>query len=538
MSLFSGLYVGTTALRVASDALNTTAHNISNSDTAGYTRQQVSQSTRHYNILSDATTKVAAKEIGMGVNYAETRQVRDFFLDQVYRRESGRSAFYEVSYEALTHIQDLLGESGDRNFGEAIEEYWKTIQELANDPSSAVTQGLFVSKAQTLIERATNVYKSLRDYQNNLNNEVKKYVDKINDYGKRLAELNKQIVNIEIGGVERANDLKDERNYILDQLAELCSISYAEDMDGFVSVQIEGVDLVKKNVFYEIDLDKNDKGFYTPFWPQIAESSVNERGEVVYSPEEVKKSRVFNLEREISTAANTDVGRLKAILLARGDHAADCSEMEDAVEYNTKIAPSICMNIEAEFDKLISNIAKTVNEILIDTGYTDGTVDADGNPTADSALFVRINTDGMGDDEGWHVGNIAVNDTFLKEPALLNFVRNEESVDHEAADRLKAAFEEEKYTLNPNTEKQSAFKDFYGDLVIQVANTGSVNKLLYEYQLDTQEETSFAREQILGVSTDEELQFMIKFQNAYNVASRYITTLNNMLESMLNQFGA
>lgn len=111
MSLFSGLYVGTTALRVASDALNTTAHNISNADTAGYTRQQVSQSTRHYNILASASKQVAAKEIGMGVNYAETRQVRDFFLDQVYRRESGRSAFYEVSYEALTHIQDLLGES-------------------------------------------------------------------------------------------------------------------------------------------------------------------------------------------------------------------------------------------------------------------------------------------------------------------------------------------------------------------------------------------------------------------------------------------
>ena len=202
MSLFSGLYVGTTALKVASDALNTTAHNVSNADTKGYTRQQVSQSTRHYNILSEATTKVAAKEIGMGVRYAETRQVRNFFLDQVYRRESGRSAFYEVSYETLTHVQDLLSEMGDKNFGEAIDEYWKTIQELAEHPESAVNQGLFVSKAQTLMERASKVYKSLQDYQYNLNREVKKHVDKLNEYGKRLTELNKQIVNIEVGGME------------------------------------------------------------------------------------------------------------------------------------------------------------------------------------------------------------------------------------------------------------------------------------------------------------------------------------------------
>lgn len=527
MSLFSGLYVGTTALKVASDALNTTAHNVSNADTKGYTRQQVSQSTRHYNILSDATTKVAAKEIGMGVSYAETRQVRDFFLDQVYRRESGRSAFYEVSYEALTHVQDLLSETGDKNFGQAIEEYWKAIQELAGHPESAVTQGLFVSKAQTLMERAANVYKSLQDYQNNLNKEVKKYADKLNEYGKQLTELNKQIVNIEAGGVEKANDFKDKRNYILDQMAELCNISYSEDIDGYVSVQIEGVDFVKRTTCYEMKLYENENGFYTPFWPHIIESSTNEKGEVVYTPEEVKKGQVFNLENGISTAANTDVGRLKCLLLVRGDHAANCSEMENAEEYNQKIAPSICMNIQAEFDKLISNIAIEINKILEEGGYTDGT-DAE-----DNTLFVRIS--GV---EGWHVGNITVNQKFLQQPALLGFMTEDGKADYDTTGKLKEAFEKEDYTLNPNTEKRSSFSGYYTDLVYQVANTGSVNKLLYEYQLDTQEEANFAREQVLGVSTDEELQFMIKFQNAYNVASRYITTLNSMLESMLNQFGA
>lgn len=532
MSLFSGLYVGTTALRVASDALNTTSHNLSNTDTKGYTRQQVSQSTRHYNVLSDASVSVAAKEIGMGVRYAETRQVRDFFLDQIYRRESGRSAFYEVNYEALVHVQDLLGESGDRNFAEAIEDYWVAIQDLAEDPSSAVTQGLFVSKAQTLIERATNVYKSLIDYQNNLNREVKKDVDKLNDFGKRLVELNKQIVKIEAGGVEHANDFRDERNYILDQMSELCNISYSENLDGYVSVQIEGVDFVKNTTFYEMLLDENDYGYYTPFWPHIIESSTDENGEKFYPPEEVAKGKVFNLEREISTAANTDVGRLKSLLLVRGDHPANCDELGDAEDYNRLIAPSVIMNVQAEFDQLISGIANDINQILKDAGYTDGTTNQD------NALFVRINTEGMDPDEGWHIGNIAVNQKFLQQPALLNFVKGEDSVDYETTTKLKEAFENQKYHLNPNAGSRSAYKDYYRDLVNQVSNTGEVNRLLYEYQLDTQEEANFAREQVLGVSSDEELQFMIRFQNAYNVASRYITTLNNMLENMLNQFGA
>lgn len=527
MSLMSGLYVGTTALRVASDALNTTSHNLSNTDTKGYTRQQVSQATRQYHLLSEPSVKVAGKEVGMGVCYAETRQVRDFFLDQVYRQEVGRSAFYEVTYEALTHMQDLLGESGEKSFQTAITEYWETIQDLSNEPESAVAQSLFISKAQSLIQRADNFYKSIQDYQNNLNRQVKKYVDQINDYGERLVELNKQIVAIETGSRERANDYKDERNYILDQLAEISNISYAEDIDGYVSVQIDGVEFVKRTTAYKIQLDENEYGFYTPFWPHIVESTVNANGERVYAPEEVKKGQVFDLTREISSTANTDIGRLKSILLARGDHPANSSEMDDAVTYNREVAPSVCMNIQAEFDKLINGIVTKVNDILAEANWQNW---ENGTP---EKLFTRIN-----EKEGWHVGNIAVNQTYQQYPAMMSFMTVDDRVDYETAAKLKDAFQEEEYTLNPNTEKRSNFIGFYSDMLIQVTNTGSVNKLLYEYQLDMQEEAAFAREQVLGVSSDEELQAMIRFQNAYNVASRYITTLNSMLENMLNQFGA
>lgn len=529
MSLMSGLYVGTTALRTASDALNTTAHNLSNVDTTGYTRQQVSLATRNYNILSDASVSVAAKEVGMGVRYAETRQVRSVFLDQVYRREVGRSAFYEVSYEALTHVQDLLGESGETNFQEAITDYWKTIQDLAKEPESAVTQALFISKAQTLLQRAGNVYKSLKDYQSNLNQQVKKYTDEINQYGKRLAELNQAIVKVESGGVERANDYRDERNYILDQMAGLCSISYSENIEGYVSVQIEGVEFVKDTTCYEMKLAENEYGYVTPFWPHIVKSSVNENGERVYEWEDGK---AFDLTKEISSEANTDIGRLKAILLARGDHPADCSDMDDAAAYNNEIAPSVCMNIQAEFDKLINNIVLSVNDILGEAVWKEGTPEP---------LFTRISvTEGDGPKDGWHIGNIAINQKYLQYPALLSFVKADDydSVDYETASKLKDAFEEERYTLNPNTEKRSTFVGYYSDMMIQITNTGSVNKLLYEFQLDTEEEAKFAREQVHGVSSDEELQFMIRYQNAYNVASRYITTLNAMLENMLNQFGA
>ena len=527
MSLLSGIYLGAGALRTGSDALNTVAHNLSNADTVGYTRQQVSLSTRHYNMLAGSST-VYTQDVGMGVRYAETRQVRDYFLDKTFRKESGRSAFYEVSYTAMIQLEDLLGESGDNNFQESISDFWKTVQNLANDPSSPITQGLFVSKAQTLIERATNVYESVCDYQSNLNTQVKSAVEQINKYGQRIKELNDQIVKIEIGGVEHANDLRDERNAILDELSKLCDIKYSEDVDTYVSVQIEGVDFVKRDTVYEMALDMDENGFYTPYWPQNASSYVNAAGEVVFDP---KTAKVFDLQREISSDLNTDIGRVKGLLLARGDHHADSSDLRTENDhYNKNIAQSICMNIQAEFDGLISNIAMAVNDILREAGYDDGS----GN--ADKYLFVRTIPD-ADPKKGWHVGNIEVNGNFLQQPSLLKMKTADGSVDYETAEKLKDAFNTRNYKLNPNTTKTTNFMEYYSDLVTQISNSGSVYEAIYNSQQVTVEESANAREQVLGVSSDEELQFMIQYQNAYNAASRYINTLNSMLENMLNAFG-
>lgn len=101
MSLMANLYVGTSGLQVSQNALNTTAHNMSNIDTSGYTRQQVSQGTRSYSTLSKSNSAVAWQQIGLGVNYSNCKQVRSTFLDASYRLESGRSGFYDVSYSTI-----------------------------------------------------------------------------------------------------------------------------------------------------------------------------------------------------------------------------------------------------------------------------------------------------------------------------------------------------------------------------------------------------------------------------------------------------
>ena len=557
MSLMGSLYLGVSGLQTSNNALNTTAHNMSNLDTVGYTRQQVSQATRTYNTISKGRPNW--QQLGLGVNYSQTRQIRDYFLDKNYRRESGRSAFYDVAYSALEEIEDVLGESYEGHaFSIAVTDLWTAVEELSKDPTLAVNQNLFVTRANEFITKAQAVYTSLEEYQDNMNQSVAQDVETINKYAQQIEALNRQIARIE-GGVEHANDLRDQRNYLLDELATMASISYHEDSFGYLSVQMEGVDLVKGGLVNTISLHEDPKtGFYTPYWEMLANYSYDEYGNKYLTEDALKSARVFDLERPISSITNTDIGSLKSTLLARGDHRATAQELKDinpdgeykAGWYDTHISQSIIMNVQAEFDQLINAVVTKINGILKEAAelesasYPDSTYlrDANGNPYQ---LFEQIVADGstckLPDgtvvELGWNVSNIEIKIELRQSPTLLGFRLTDSSEDNATAEKLKKAFEEAIYTLNPNVQTPVCFVDYYKNLVSQVANTGSVFGDIMESQTVTVDSLFNAREQIIGVSSDEELTNMIMFQNAYNASSRYINVVSEMLEHILTTLG-
>ncbi|MCI8523805.1 MAG: flagellar hook-associated protein FlgK [Lachnospiraceae bacterium] len=547
MSLFGSLYIGVSGLQTSNNALNTTAHNMSNLDTIGYTRQQVAQGTRTYITLSKSN-QTNWKQTGLGVNYTLTRQERDLILDKNYRRESGRMSFYDVSANALEEIEYILGESNEgHEFSEALNGengFWVSVQELSKDPTNSVNQNLFVTKAYEFITRAQAVYKSLREYQQNLNKTVVTDVNKINAYAKEIQALNEKIISVE-AGVENANDLRDRRNYLLDELAKLGSINYSEDGNGYVKVRFEGVDLVQGGVVNEIGLYQDlETGFYTPYWTMLATCDYNEDGEVVVTEEGIKGAKVFDLTAKISSQFNTDIGSLKSTLYARGDHFATYRELNDINKdgvyeegwYNQNIEQSIVMNVEAEFDQLIHSIVTKINQILEDAANRAGQPpestylrDENGKPYQ---LFEKIAEEG-----DWTVSNIIINSELRQNPSLLTFRLGEHSEDNETMEQLKKAFEEAVYKLNPNVETPVNFVDYYKNLVSQIANTGSVFRAVQANQTVASDALAGAREQIVGVSSDEELTNMIMYQNAYNASSRYINVISEMLDHILSTLG-
>ena len=386
--------------------------------------------------------------------------------------------------------------------------------------------------------------------------------------------------------MEHANDLRDERNYILDKLGTYGNISWTENLEGYVSVQFEGVDLVKGGIVNEMDIwqDPNTE-FNHVFWSQFAEyEKTMDQGVEVRTviKETVPDAYVFDLNRPISSELSTDVGSLKAALYARGDHNATFKDLQDEQAYEEKISQSVLMNVEAEFDSLIHNITTSINSILMDAAdkseadfpgaanylkNPDGTylqlfqlkVPADGNEIS-PANRTAGSTDSIHDEQldfywngtsnhadseglmvypndGFTISNIKINMDLRQSPSLLGFRLADGQEDRATMERLSTAFTEEVYTLNPKVTTPVSFTTFYNSMVSQVASSGEVYSTIKDAQDQTVNSIENARQQILGVNTDEELTFMIQFQNAYNAASRYINVVDEMLEHLLTTLG-
>ncbi len=540
MSLFSSFYTGTSGLQTSQNALNATGHNMSNLDTVGYVRQQAYLASNTYNTLSINTKSVANQQYGTGVTFAATRQVRDYFLDLTYRKESGRCSFYETSFGVMEEVETILGELNEVAFQESLSNLSTAIQELSKEPDSAVAQGLLVQSAAAFLERSQSVYSGLSAYQDNLNTNIGNMTNKINDYGNQIKWLNDQIRYIETAGIENANDLRDARNQLIDELSGMAKIEVSETTNGTVTVKLEGEPFVVEDRVYEMALAMDETtGFYTPYWPHNTPFTVNEDGSRNYDPS--KAGAVYDMHQLISSDLDTDIGGLKSALLARGDHRGNYTDLADKDTYNKDIANSVLMNVQAEFDQLIHGIVNMINTTLKEaadpaSGYLCG---VDGQPLQ---LFERVSGyEGAPNEDGNHTetlfttANIIMNQDIVEQPTLLNFIKDNGDVDFGTLQKMKDAFSENNYTLNPNVLNKTNFMDYYAGLVSQVGNSGFVYKSIMEYQQQTVETTENARQGVIGVSSDEEMSNMIRFQNAYNASSRYINAVNDMLEHLITK---
>ncbi len=559
------LYIGASGLQQSQNALNTTANNLANVETTGYVRQQVLFADRDYNTF-DTKSAISKQQAGLGVNIADVVHTRDYFLDKYYRTENGRQAFYDATNEAVQEVITSFQELEGTTFQSGMYDFWTAFQEFAKIPDSSVNQNLVVQKGVLFVERAQGIVDNMKSYQSKINTKISESIDRINELGHTIQELNLQIQKVEAGKVETAMTLRDERDNALDELSQYAQIDFSETPDGIVKVKLEGVQFVDEVHVFEMG-KKVDKatGFITPTWPHLSDASLGHY------------TNVFDYSVDISSEMNTDIGILKAQVLARGDHVANYTDVAGltADQYNDGAGMSVMLSAQAEFDQLVHGIMTAINDVLSPlttksftgadgTVYNNvkvwdeekGCVGNDGEKPG-RELFVRRGMDRYREvtaDDGkvYYVYNeedttdtskmyttygVSVNQDLLDAESNLPYLRQNGEVAQAMAEELAAVWEKKGMILNPNDTDPCTFEGYYEKFMNELSTKGNVYESIAQSLSGSVTSISNQRQQVIGVSSDEELTNMIKYQNAYNAASRYINVISEMLEHIITQLG-
>lgn len=639
----SSLMVGASGLKTAQAALNTTAHNLSNINTTGYTRQQIGFKDNLYVKYNNLSSPVSST-YGLGVGVQAIRRIRDEFIDKAYRTENGRLGFYNSQHKAVEEIEDLFGEMQGVTYQECMIGLSDAINELSKEPGSTVKRSALIQSASAFMTRSDAVYKGLKDYQQTLNEQVLNIINSVNDLSEKIHELNKQISKIESTGQESANDLRDQRDAALDELSQYVRISYYEAENGAVMVNAESMPLVTDTAVTKMSYKTLDgTNLYVPTFPAFERD--------VY-PEE-----------ELYSSTTNDQGQLKGLLLARGSVNVDYSDVpvkpdkndskysgangqaeyekdyklyeQKQAYYNKYIEPSAILSAIAGLDKLVNGICTTLNQVLCPTKElttTSALLDANGkeyipdyyeyntttkselydgkgnlikgidngngtytyksleklyedkkaakvvtpdkyyysvldedktdygnddNHTVGEGIFKRETTEDFvdytdaqgnkyklynnrnqnGQRSDFTLGNIMVNPTVSQDVSKIPMTNAQGKEDISRGQALMDAWNADFASLNPESYAVGNFESFYNNFTSDFATIGDVLSDFVDHQQTMVTGYDNQRQQSEGVSSDEELQKMIKYQQSYNAASRYINVISEMLEHIVTSLG-
>ncbi|MBO6241697.1 MAG: hypothetical protein J6O61_12800 [Butyrivibrio sp.] len=222
VSQFFGLNIAASGLRAANAALNTTANNVSNASTDGYSRQAVEQQAS--NALRVFTTYGCA---GAGVDTIAIERIRDSFYDVKFRNNEALLGNVAQKNYYNGMIEQYLDDDGITGFSTLFTKMQASLQSVMTAAGTTETKSTYVSNVKSITEYFNNVYTSLQNLQSDVNAEIKLCADRITAIGTEIASINKQINTIEMTGTT-ANDLRDKRDVLLDELSKIVSIETKE----------------------------------------------------------------------------------------------------------------------------------------------------------------------------------------------------------------------------------------------------------------------------------------------------------------------
>jgi len=489
-STFYGLQIGKSAINVQQQALNVVAHNIANASTPGYTRQQVITEA----IVPPTTFGLGEAygrwKVGGGAQVQEIRQLRDNYLDIQYRNENQLLGQWHVRNDMLENLEAIFNEPSDTGITTVLSQFFNSLEELSKNPESVSVRALVRENAVTLADTVQHIYTQLEGLQNQANQGVSITVNDINSHIEQIRDLNEQIFKYELNGT-RANDLRDRRNLLVDELSKMINVTTTETSEGHFIVKTGDVELVNHFDMQQFSTEARSEG------EKLNDSDVDGLLKVILNGEDV--------------TSKISGGQLKGYIDMR-----DGIGLGAVGEQNSTVGIPYYM---MKWNEWAKTFVKAFNDQHA-AGY-----DVNGDP---GGLFFE-----SADMPGWTAKDMKVSaniDDLNKIAASGVSGETGNSVNALALLGLRDK------TTGVFTENGS-FEDYINSLISTLGVDAQQAGRMMDNEQALIDQIESKRQSISGVLLDEELTNMIKYQQSYNAAARIITAMDEMLDVLINRVG-
>ena len=534
--------VGSSALNSLQRAISTTGNNIANANTDGYSRQEVEFASRTPNRIGGVT-------LGTGVEVSSIRRAYDQFLTQDVQARTSSSGYYSLYATTAEQIDNLMADPAT-SISSAMDQFFASMEAVANSPTSQPERQVMLSEAQTLATRFNYVDARLSELAENMNEQMSVFVVDINQYTQDIAQLNQQIARLERTPGGSPNDLLDQRDQAVESLAKLVRVETRTQEDGSINVFMSsGHRLVSQSGAETLRLS----AAVQPDGPMRVYISApgGSDTELTESAFGGELGAALDVSNNVIDQARRDIG-----LLALG--------LTDTFNTQHKLGDTLNQVAGSDFFTAITPVTTastlnsgttTVSAVINDaTQLTGASYQIDYTDSA--ATITNLATNVSQDINGTTISldgltftvspfsNQTDGDRFLVEPtgraASAITVALSDTSDIAAANSggnvgdnrnlLSLIALRDANSLKGGT--QSVY-DIYNNAVAQVAVDTRSARANADTELSLLQSVTDRRDGITGVNLEEEAANLIRYQQAYQAAAQIITTANDVFDTLL-----
>ena len=565
-NLLGSIEMAKQSLNAQRHGLTVAGHNIANINTPNYARERVEISidVRGHSLAGAAVTHVT--------------QVRDKILENRLHQSIQESISWQTQSDQLQKIESLFTDLQGGGVSNAMAAFWDSWQNLSTDPESKdISRSITIGRAQSLVKELKTLNSGLQTMYEEANIQIRDFSSKVNEIADSIANLNRDIASIEYSG-QSANSQRTLRGSLLTELSEYTNFSIVEETNGMLQISFGGFSLVDGMRASKLAIQDrvpssdnfssdqpNTKSILYDEINQLAESFAGVNQEILshqgtaIALRDLKNQR-DEIETQITTRFNlvdlteftfTDIGDGSGMrqIEVKGNLLVDGTRISKLSLDSQQVTADINSPLFGKTEGTVIN-PKNGEKVSIQGGKIGGLVNFRDNQltqfidrinTFATTLMAEVNavhvkgygldnTTGLEFFTGNNINDIEVNSILETNPEKIGV----SSVKDAAGNNLIALAIVEKRNTFLMSDGTQTLEDYYASTMTfvgiqsQQAQRNEENNGLLVSQLET------FRESYSGVSLDEEMVNLIQFQRAYEASARYISTVDQVMQTLIN----